>query len=141
MNKAQNIKEIQEAIVAGKYAIQALENVEKSLSSARSWGIFDMLGGGLITGMLKHSNMDKAQAQMEEAQRAVECFRKELGDIGSMPTIQLSFDGMTKALDYLLDDFFLDFMVQHEIKERRREVAQVKEEIQQTVLKLQQFIV
>ena len=53
-------REIQEAIVAGQRALTALNDVEGSLKTAQGMGIWDILGGGFISGMLKHSNLDKA---------------------------------------------------------------------------------
>ena len=40
-------KELREAIHAGEAAMQKLENAEKHLSSAKSWGWLDVIGGGL----------------------------------------------------------------------------------------------
>ena len=39
-------KEIEEAISAGEKALSSLAAAEKSLSSAKNWGIVDLLGGG-----------------------------------------------------------------------------------------------
>jgi hypothetical protein len=34
---------------------------------ARSFGVWDLLGGGFISSMMKHSKMDEAQRCMERA--------------------------------------------------------------------------
>jgi hypothetical protein len=60
-------REIEEAIQAGKTALQALDDAERNISSARSFGVWDMLGGGFLSSMLKHSKMDEAQRCMERA--------------------------------------------------------------------------
>ena len=41
-------KEIREAINAGKRAKASLNEARNKLNSAKNWGIFDILGGGLI---------------------------------------------------------------------------------------------
>ena len=50
-------KEIDEAIASGEHALISLREAQNKLNSARNWGIFDMLGGGLITDLIKHSKM------------------------------------------------------------------------------------
>lgn len=53
-------REILEAVAAGEKALMNLERAESALRSARGWGIWDLLGGGLIVTYAKHSRMDDA---------------------------------------------------------------------------------
>lgn len=66
MNDLSNVK-MKRARQAGKLALESLYNVQDCLRSARNWGIFDMLGGGFLTGMVKHSRIREASSQMEDA--------------------------------------------------------------------------
>ena len=43
-----------------------LDEAERNLSSARNWSIFDVLGGGFIVDLFKHSKLSKAQGNMEQ---------------------------------------------------------------------------
>ena len=133
----QELREIEEAILVGQSALQALEEVEKTLESARNWGIWDMLGGGFISSMIKHSRIDKAQEKMVYATRQIERFNKEIGEVKSCSGIQMSFDGLIKGMDYFLDSFVVDFMIQHEVKQKQNQVAQLKQQIQDAVHQLQ----
>ena len=54
MTREENIKEIDEAINAGNRALNALNDAQSNLSMARGMGVWDMLGGGLISGVIKH---------------------------------------------------------------------------------------
>ena len=52
-------REIREAIAADD-ALYHLESAKKYLSSAGNWGLLDIIGGGTITGLVKHSKMGNA---------------------------------------------------------------------------------
>ena len=59
-------KEKREAIEAGRRALNSLQAAKENLNSAKNWGLVDMFGGGFTT-MLKHSKMDQAKRNMEQA--------------------------------------------------------------------------
>src|SRR5690606_22918263 len=46
---AADVKELKEAVSAGRAVISALDRAEDRLSSASNWGTYDMLGGGMIS--------------------------------------------------------------------------------------------
>src|SRR5699024_4940049 len=51
---AGELREIQEAIQAGLAAQRALEEMSGDLSGAENWGIWDMVGGGMMATFAKH---------------------------------------------------------------------------------------
>ena len=77
------IREINEAIRAGEQALDSLREAKSQLNSARNWGIYDMLGGGVISSMIKHSKIDQANEWMDQANRDLRRFAKELRDVDS----------------------------------------------------------
>lgn len=60
-------KEISEAIRAGERARQSLTDARVKLDSAGNWGLLDILGGGLISGLMKHSRINDASQYVEQA--------------------------------------------------------------------------
>ena len=66
------LREIREARDVGYQALRSLRNAEELLESAGNWGIFDMIGGGMFSSMIKHSKIDKANAEMEQARYDLE---------------------------------------------------------------------
>ena len=60
-------KEKREAIEAGQRALSSLRTAKENLNSAKNWGLVDMFGGGFFSTMLKHSKMDQARQNMEQA--------------------------------------------------------------------------
>ena len=73
--------EISEPISAGDAALSSLQNAREKLDSAKNWGIWDMVGGGFVSSLIKHSRMDDAQEYMEEARQNLRRFEKELQDV------------------------------------------------------------
>ena len=80
-------KEKREAIEAGQRALSSLRTAKENLNSAKNWGLVDMFGGGFFSTMLKHSKMDKARQNMEQAKYDLRNFSRELNDVN----IEISF--------------------------------------------------
>ncbi len=74
-------KEKREAIEAGRRALNSLRTAKENLNSAKNWGLVDMFGGGFFTTMLKHSKMDQAKQNMEQAKYDLRNFSRELNDV------------------------------------------------------------
>ena len=69
-------QEIDEAIRAGDKALISLRLAQEKLSSAKNWGILDILGGGLITNMVKHSKINDASSYLREAKDSLRVFQR-----------------------------------------------------------------
>ena len=74
-------KEKREAIEAGRKALNSLSAAKENLNSAKNWGLVDMFGGGFFSTMLKHSKMEQAKQNMEQAKYDLRNFSRELNDI------------------------------------------------------------
>ena len=107
--------EIREAIEAGNRALDALDEAMGHLKTARGLGVWDMLGGGFLSSLLKHSKMDDAQQAMQYAQQELQDFSRELADVQMYVDVQVNFDGLTRFVDMFCDSFFVDWMVQDQI--------------------------
>lgn len=126
--KAQE-KEIQEAISAGNTAIHLAEQVLGDLSSAHNYGAWDVLGGGLIADMAKHSHLDDAQNRIERLQVELRRFKTELSDVNINAGMQVSIDGFLRFADYFYDGLFADIAVLERIKESQTRITNVKNQI------------
>ncbi|WFA08240.1 hypothetical protein [Tissierella sp. Yu-01] len=112
-----DIKEVREAIYAGEKAYSALMKMEDSLEDARGWGTWDILGGGLISDMAKHSAIDKANNISYEFQHLLKAFEKELEDVNEFTDIEVSLSGFVSFADFFFDGFFVDWFVQSKIND------------------------
>ncbi|MFD2630101.1 hypothetical protein [Oceanobacillus kapialis] len=133
--------ELNEAIKAGANVVEDLESALASLDSAANWGMFDMFGGGAISGLIKHSNMDEATAAIHKAQTSMRRFQKELLDVQEEVNIQVDISGMLKFADFFLDGFFVDFMVQDRINEARDQVQDKKYDVEKIIRGLKEEVV
>lgn len=107
--------EIRQAIQAGKSVQDELEKAIAHLNSAKGWGTWDMLGGGLMSTAIKHSRIDDARHAIHRLQQYLREFRNELGDINNNALIQLNIDEFTSFGDYFFDGLIFDWVVQSKI--------------------------
>ncbi len=117
-------KEIDEAIASGERALVSLKEAQNKLNSARNWGIFDMLGGGLIADIIKHSKMNDASTYLEEAKRDLLVFQKELQDVQETVDLKVDVDGFLTFADFFFDGIIMDYVVQSKIAEARKQIEQ-----------------
>ena len=116
-------KEIDEAIEAGRKALQALDEAAEKLGSAKRWGIWDIVGGGLVSSLVKHSRIDDARKLLQQARNELESFSDELDDIQeNLPEFDLEISDLVSTFDIVFDNVFADILVQEKVEETAREV-------------------
>lgn len=130
-------RERNEAIAAGRNARRSLEKALDALDSAKGWGIYDMLGGGFISTMIKHSKMDSASDYIEEAKANLKVFARELGDIEEYTNIDLSTGDFWGFADWFFDGLFSDWMMQDRINEARSQVKQAINKVDSILNRIQ----
>lgn len=130
------VKELDEAISAGKYAEQIADSILKKLGSAESWGTWDILGGGLIADVVKHGYLDEAQELVERLQRALRRFKTELSDVEIIADMQVNIEGFMRFADYFFDGLFADWSVMNRIGEAQGQVKRAKSQINTLLGKL-----
>ena len=131
------LREIDEAIRAGERALDSLREAKNQLNSARNWGIYDMIGGGLISSMIKHSKIDQANEWMDQANRDLRCFAKELRDVDS-EDLQIDTGSLVTMLDIFCDNFFSDLLVQQKINDGRARIDALSDRIEDVLYTLKQ---
>ncbi|MCR5725898.1 MAG: hypothetical protein K6G24_00380 [Lachnospiraceae bacterium] len=108
------LRDIQEAITAADVALTHLEAALGYLKSAKNWGIVDIIGGGLISSLVKHNKIGNAQNEMEAARASLQRFSRELQDVRQHCTIEIG-QFLTFA-DFFFDGLISDIMVQSKVK-------------------------
>lgn len=100
-----------------------LEAADAKLTSARSWGWFDMFAGGFISSMVKRGRMDEAS----EALKTARIYLIELS--AKYPTLDLNIPGFDskkgKVVDIFFDNIFSDATNQNRIEELGSQLKQV----------------
>lgn len=129
-------REMQEAQTAGRRALELTEDILRSLESAEGWGTWDLIGGGLVTDMVKHSRLDDAQEQVEHLQIALRRFKMELADVTIQADLQVSVDGFLRFADYFFDGLFADWAVLDRIKQSSAQVRHTRTQIEEVLARL-----
>lgn len=130
-------RELEKAYAAGQDALSTIEQIEDSLSSAEGWGTWDLVGGGLIADLAKHSHLDEAQASVEFLQSQLRRFKTELADVTIDSDFQISIDGFLRVADYLFDGIFADWAVLDRIHQSQGQVQNTKTQIYRVLNYLQ----
>ena len=131
-------KEIDEAINAGQAARSISQKILGDLQSAKDWGTWDMIGGGLITDMMKYDKLNSAQSNVQDLQTALRNFRTELADVkeGISADIHLELGDFLHFADYFFDGLFTDWMVYDRISESKTRAENTCRQIETVLEKL-----
>lgn len=130
-------QELQEAIAAGGHARRQLQDVIKSLESARSWGIWDMLGGGVLATGVKHLKIEDAKKQIHDLQQLLHKFSHELADLNEIG-IKLNIGSFQTFADYFFDGLLIDWFVQSKINNSLERVKEQLNRVDSTLRALQE---
>lgn len=122
--------EWQQAKHAAEDALRAIDAADAKLRNAKGWGIFDMIGGGLISSLIKRSRIQETNALLGDVERSLAVLSKELKDVSyTSPTgASESFGAM--MLDIAFDNIFTDIFVQSELNQIGRQLSQLREDVQ-----------
>ena len=132
------LREVDEALAAAREVLQSLGNVGDSLRSAGNWGVVDMLGGGMLTTMIKHGHIDDAHKTISHVQHLLRRLHRELddihlasGDLGDMSEFET-------FADYFFDDLITDWIVQSRINRSAAHIQAVTQRVHVLSGKLEQ---
>lgn len=114
--------ELDEAIDAANEAIDWLDKAHQSISSARNWGLFDMVGGGFFSTMVKREKMKDSSYYMDKAKKSLQKLKDELDDVDELTDIDFGMDDFLSFADFFFDGFLADFMVQGKIADAKSKI-------------------
>lgn len=124
-----NRQEISEALKATRDTLVHLRRAQEALGSARSWGIFDMVGGGFFSTFIKRGKIGDAKQALEQARACIQNLAKELRDVEQALHVDIVTDDFLSFADYFFDGFVADWLVQSRITKARTQVAQAIDKV------------
>ncbi|WP_369282387.1 hypothetical protein [Oscillibacter sp. GMB15532] len=130
-------REIDEAISVGQGVLRQIASIEGSLDSAEGWGTWDLLGGGLISDLVKHSHLDDAQAQINDLQDRLRRYHTELADVTVQANVQAQVDGFLRFADYFFDGLFADWAVLDSIHSSQQQIGSTRCQVEDIQGKLE----
>lgn len=129
-------KELREALDAGETALRTADEILARLASAEDWATIDLVGGGFLSGMAKHSRLDEAQELVEQLQVELRRFKTELVDVSVDTDLQIEIDGFLRFADYFFDGLFADWAVMDRIDRSQEQAGQTRRQIQSVIDRL-----
>lgn len=125
-------KEVREAINAGERAHSIAEETLDGLKSAKNWGMVDLIGGGIMSDVIKYDKLKSVKDRTSALQMALRTFRTELADVSSRieGPLQVDVGEFLHFADYFFDGIFTDWMVYDKIKVSKERAEQTYSQIQ-----------
>jgi len=124
---ADNPAQINKALSLTDELIDCLNTAERQLSSARNWGFLDVLGGGLVVDLIKHSKLRNAQTSMEHVNNLMQELKNTLGSISITDDYRMQIGGFATFADFFFDSAFVDVYMTAKIMNSLSEVRRLKE--------------
>ncbi|ACZ84610.1 hypothetical protein [Streptosporangium roseum] len=128
-----DLREHEEAHLAGVAAGQAVGQVLRCLGGARGASTWDMLGGGGFADMVEHGHMRDADEAAWHAQRALDAFSRELADVGVHVNPQLPEVDTRWFADVFFDNIITDAIKHQRIARTGEAVTEVARWVSGTV--------
>ena len=116
------LRETDQAITAAQEAHSLAQQALSTLRSAKGWGVYDLLGGGLISGLVKHSRMDQAEQEIARLRRALERLNCELHDVRVTCSASVELSALWTITDLACDNFFSDWAALSRISDAKNQV-------------------
>lgn len=134
-------KEVREAISAGERARSIAEETLNSLQSAKNWGMVDIIGGGIMSDVIKYDKLKVVKDRTSALQMALRTFRTELADVSGKidGPVQVEVGEFLHFADYFFDGIFTDWMVYDKIKVSRERAEKTYSQIQEILEQLRQL--
>ena len=134
------LKDIDEAIIAGKEALKYVRTLEKQLQKAKNWGQWDTYGNGGGSSWLKHQAVDKAREVLHRVRHSLLNFQKELSDVyeDAYIDINLRMEKIDRFVDIFFDNLITDWIVQQKIKKVLDNVSKTKGQVIYALEKLKE---
>ena len=130
-------REIVEAITAAKECLSIIKNASKELDSAKSWGTYDMIGGGVMSSIAKHDKIDTARKELNKLGYSIGRLNMELSDIDMILAIDdITFDSSTYAFDIFFDNIFTDMSVQGKINDSLSKIRRLENTVNNLITQL-----
>lgn len=124
------LKELTEAKEASERALRIIQETKEKLSSAQGWGLFDLLGGGVISSLAKRSRLDEVQKKLGELEGALDELSKQLHDVSYQMPQGPDNSFYSQFFDIGFDNIFTDFRVQREMKDLEKNLNELESDIQ-----------
>lgn len=131
---------LKEAVLYCEDALFYLNEAENSVDSAKGWGIFDMIGGGFFSTMIKRGKMREVEENMQKAQDVMYMINADLEEVSQMLDVNIKTGEFLTFADYFFDGFVVDFLVQRKINEAKTQISDSKKNVEELKKALEKML-
>ncbi len=121
-----DITQVNQALILTDQLISELDQAERQLSSARNWGFLDVLGGGFIVDLIKHSKLSNAKVSMDRVNYLLQELKRVLGGISMAGDYSMNVGGFETFADFFFDSGIVDVYMTAKIMSSLNEVRNLK---------------
>ena len=118
--------QVNQALNLTNQLIGELDQAERQLSSARNWGFLDVLGGGVIVDLIKHSKLNNAKISMDRVNYLLQELKRVLGGISMPGDYSMNVGGIATFADFFFDSGIVDVYMTAKIMSSLNEVRNLK---------------
>ena len=122
-----NDLQVNQALNLTNQLIAELDQAERQLSSARNWGFLDVLGGGLIVDLIKHSKLNNAKVSMSNVNNLLQELQRVLGGISMPGDYSMQVNGVLTFADFFFDSGIVDVYMTAKIMNSLTEVRKLRD--------------
>lgn len=125
---------------AGEEALVHLRRAEDLLGKASAWGVLDIIGGGIISSLFKHSRMDDAESELNQACSALRRYSSRLEGVASLEHIEVQTGALLTFADFFCDGFLADVLVQSRIEDARQQLQEAIDAVRESQRQLRALL-
>lgn len=132
--------EIQSAIDAADYALDCLVQVQRSMNDSSTVSFLDMMTKGFFTSFMKYSALSESDADMQQAQNALDSLNAELRVLLKKRSVQLKYGRLATAIDMWIDDGLFDALTHLQINKAQKRIARAIMQVENIRRELQKLL-
>lgn len=121
-----NLKEINDVQKIIDEILSLIDEAETKFNKARNWGFFDILGGGFITDLFKHSNLDSASNIMNKINYLLKDLQRELDEVVTPTDFSMNTNTFASFADFIFDGVLADAYMQSKIMSSLTELKNLR---------------
>lgn len=131
-----NIKEINDVQLIINQLLPLIDEAESKFTSARNWGFLDILGGGFLVDLVKHTKLSSASTTMNQINYLLRDLQRELKEVVIPTDFSMNTGTFSTFADFVFDGVLADVYMQskimtsiEQIKELRRRLEILREKL------------
>ncbi len=123
---------VRETKLIAEKATANAELILTGLQSARSWGLYEALAGGLAANLAKYERIDDVEENIKELNMCLHSLRIRLKNTELTKHVSVIADKDTKFADIYFDNVFTDWEILDSMKSTKQETLSVLSQLAET---------